>query len=333
MPDLLLTGAGFSRNWGGWLANEVFEYLLGCPEITADILAELWRSKSGGLDFESTLHELRTTAKKLKDRRSEDNVRTFEQMLEGMFNSMNNGFKRIEFNPAFDSLTIGGSPDYIRRFLCHFDAIFTLNQDCLLELKYGPENLRQLSDGRWRDLHLPGIEPLRIGGSLVAAPGLFQPSGTPCQVEASRQPYFKLHGSCNWRDGNSTVLIMGGNKGADIDRHPLLRSYKEHFFRLVCRSDTRLVIIGYSFRDEHINDILGQAAAAGAKFFIIDTRGIDVLSSARDLLTPTTGRSFHDAVFRNVAGASRRELEGTFSTDEVERSKITRFLTRLGPGA
>jgi hypothetical protein len=126
---------------------------------------------------------------------------------------------------------------------------------------------------------------------------------------------------------------MGGNKGADIDRHPLLRSYKEHFFRLVCRSDTRLVIIGYSFRDEHINDILGQAAAAGAKFFIIDTRGIDVLSSARDLLTPTTGRSFHDAVFRNVAGASRRELEGTFSTDEVERSKITRFLTRLGPGA
>jgi hypothetical protein len=33
MPYYLLTGAGFSRNWGGWLANEAFEYLLGAPEI------------------------------------------------------------------------------------------------------------------------------------------------------------------------------------------------------------------------------------------------------------------------------------------------------------
>jgi len=30
---LFLTGAGFSRNWGGWLANEAFEYLLACPEV------------------------------------------------------------------------------------------------------------------------------------------------------------------------------------------------------------------------------------------------------------------------------------------------------------
>jgi hypothetical protein len=33
MPHYLLTGAGFSRNWGGWLANEAFEHLLGAPEI------------------------------------------------------------------------------------------------------------------------------------------------------------------------------------------------------------------------------------------------------------------------------------------------------------
>ena len=28
MPNLLLIGAGFSRNWGGWLATEAFEHLL-----------------------------------------------------------------------------------------------------------------------------------------------------------------------------------------------------------------------------------------------------------------------------------------------------------------
>jgi hypothetical protein len=27
MPHILLTGAGFSRNWGGFLATEAFEFL------------------------------------------------------------------------------------------------------------------------------------------------------------------------------------------------------------------------------------------------------------------------------------------------------------------
>lgn len=36
MQHYLLTGAGFSANWGGWVASEAFEYLLGCPEILAD---------------------------------------------------------------------------------------------------------------------------------------------------------------------------------------------------------------------------------------------------------------------------------------------------------
>jgi hypothetical protein len=60
MPDFFLTGAGFSRNWGGWLADEVFEYLLGCPEITPEIVTRLWKSKNSGLGFENTLQELRT---------------------------------------------------------------------------------------------------------------------------------------------------------------------------------------------------------------------------------------------------------------------------------
>lgn len=29
MTNILFTDAGFSRNWGGWLADEAFEYLLG----------------------------------------------------------------------------------------------------------------------------------------------------------------------------------------------------------------------------------------------------------------------------------------------------------------
>jgi hypothetical protein len=59
MRYLLLTGAGFSRNWGGWLADEAFEYLLGCAEITPFIRSQLWKTKGLKLGFEDTLRELR----------------------------------------------------------------------------------------------------------------------------------------------------------------------------------------------------------------------------------------------------------------------------------
>ena len=58
MAHVLLTGAGFSRNWGGWLANEAFEYLIGSPEIDDNLRQLLWTHKTRGGGFEDTLAEL-----------------------------------------------------------------------------------------------------------------------------------------------------------------------------------------------------------------------------------------------------------------------------------
>jgi hypothetical protein len=59
MPHYLLTGAGFSANWGGWVASEAFEYLLGTPEIMADtqLRDPLWKYQAAG-GFEDALAEL-----------------------------------------------------------------------------------------------------------------------------------------------------------------------------------------------------------------------------------------------------------------------------------
>lgn len=56
MTRVLLLGAGFSRNWGGWLASEAFEYLLGCPEVAARPLLRdmLWQCQGKG-GFEAAL--------------------------------------------------------------------------------------------------------------------------------------------------------------------------------------------------------------------------------------------------------------------------------------
>ncbi len=51
----LLTGAGFTRNWGGWLADEAFEYLLGAPEVDKYLRDVLWQAKLHGEGFEGAL--------------------------------------------------------------------------------------------------------------------------------------------------------------------------------------------------------------------------------------------------------------------------------------
>ena len=65
--NLLLTGAGFSRNWGGWLASEAFEYLLGAPEIDDELRRVLLTDKLKGRGFEDTLADLQATFKSFRD--------------------------------------------------------------------------------------------------------------------------------------------------------------------------------------------------------------------------------------------------------------------------
>jgi hypothetical protein len=122
---------------------------------------------------------------------------------------------------------------------------------------------------------------------------------------------------------------MGGNKGPDIQKHWLLRNYRDQFTHFISQKNTRLLIIGYSFSDTHINEIIENAAKSGAKIFIIDINGIDVLDNAPRNSNEVL--AFKDRIFSSIAGGSRRTLRSTFSTDHVERAKIMRFLTRLGP--
>ena len=66
MPHILLTGAGFSKNWGGWLAKDAFEYLLGCP-IDASIRSLLLRYRQNG-GFEKALDDLQAKGREIVGR-------------------------------------------------------------------------------------------------------------------------------------------------------------------------------------------------------------------------------------------------------------------------
>jgi SIR2-like domain len=323
MGIFLLTGAGFSRNWGGWLADEAFEYLLGCAELLPHHRNLLWKHRGKG-GFESVLQELRDDYIKSPGAHSARPLEEFDKLLMGMFYSMNNGFGNFEpvKNPG-----LGPQPTFMRDFLCKFDAIFTLNQDTLLEQKYINGDIREGSQGKLLGAQSPGLLQETMAGQPYGHPGLFRPADPPYSVPPRIQPYFKLHGSSHWRALNGmTVLIMAENKGTQIDGVALLDWYRTEFRKRLSQPDAKLMIIGYSFRDPHINEILSACVKTGPKLFIIDPSGLGVLDTASKIVGHDLLDDFRDA----IDGGSRRPFPASVTTDEIELRKIQRFFPLFG---
>jgi len=151
------------------------------------------------------------------------------------------------------------------------------------------------------------------------------PSGPDPQAE--KQPFIKLHGSSNWSDdrGNQ-LLVMGGNEPSLISRYPILKWNHEQFKTYLSYADTRLMVIGYSFGDAHINHAIIESSTnnKSIQIFIIDLLGLDVIDENRRHPMYTPG-ALVSALKDRVIGASRRSLREIFGNDRVEHAKVMRF--------
>ena len=322
MTRILLTGAGFSRNWGGWLASEAFEYLLGCA-ISPEVRLRLWTSKNRGGGFEETLADLQAEFSHSRDPNVGAMVDALTSALLGMFNEMDKGFYNTKFEPQNERIYQLGE------FLLQFDAIFSLNQDLLLERHYLNGDIGLSPTRAWIGWQIPGVKLLEPGHQLLD-PNLAMrtPMAEPFRLEPSRQPYFKLHGSSNWvREPGGRVIILGGNKAAGIAQEPLLRWYHEQFVARLQEDNCKLMVIGYSFGDRHINDAIMEAADLGRLgLFIVDPEGVDVLDKQKRIAIRSP-QPLKERLDPRIVGASQRSLSSTFGHDRVEHAKLLRFLT------
>ncbi len=277
MTHLLLLGAGFSRNYGGWLADELTGDIMGRVADDTELLNCL-RSQNG---VESALETVRSSYE--RDRSNRD----YQKRLFKLQDAIQQSF--AEMNAAFEargSMEFQHDPArYVQTFLARFDLIFTLNQDLLLERLYKPQDVNQYSGREWRGFDLPGM-------SYVAKDGdqdeMWIPTAgaTASDPRPSCQPVVKLHGSVKWLDIDDRpsprpaewMLIMGTNKAPAIDRHEVLRRYFERFEKELAQPGTRLMVIGYSFRDTHINSAIVNAGP-GLETFIVDPTGRKVLET------------------------------------------------------
>lgn len=307
MTFILLTGAGFSFNWGGPLASGVFDKLLGDQDLDEHTRRLLIEADGKG-GFEKVLVDLDSS----KDPEDKKRHSALVTSIVGLFNFLNGNFTRQKFE--FED-----PPDTrysVHSFLNRFDAIFTLNQDALLEIHY----THVVMNSRWGRADTPGLKRLGqfpISGAIQDRYAMMEPNPSEFKLSSSIQPYIKLHGSVNWKEGSSGgyMLIMGGGKSAAIDRFEILKWYHREFRQMLMRPAARLMVIGYSFADEHINDAILDGLAANLKLFIVDPSGHKVLDNDPRFV-PFKGR---------LIGVSRLSLRDTFGGNRPENQHLSTF--------
>lgn len=324
MRTALLIGAGFSKNWGGWLAKEAFEYLLGCNEIQNDnnLLNLLWALQKEG--FESVLASLRRENELFPSDLTRSRLRSFQKAVTGMFDEMNSGFTHITDWDHNLNLT--------RHFLSKFDSIFSLNQDLLLEQHYMNDNVMLLSQGlkSWGGAYLPGMKALTPNERNLSKTFLYPDYKNNFKLESKMQPIIKLHGSSNWAsEQGDNLLILGGDKESQLSKFDILNWYFD-LFNKELNSISKLMIIGYGFQDQHINTAIQYAVSANnLKIFVISPDGPEQALMMNK--SKQSNQIPHDTplegMFRSaLIGASRAPIRETFKNlNSAEYNKVCKF--------
>jgi phosphatidylserine/phosphatidylglycerophosphate/cardiolipin synthase-like enzyme len=79
---------------------------------------------------------------------------------------------------------------------------------------------------------------------------------------------------------------MGGAKVREIGQTPILNWYAKVFEETLTAANSKLMIVGYGFRDEHINAAIARAVERGLRLFIIAPEGAELARR----LNPTRAR-------------------------------------------
>ena len=340
MKYILLLGAGFSHNWGGWLASEAFEYLLGCPEIQKDQRLKdlMWKHQDTG-GFEGAIEQVQRDHILVASSETARRLQGLQAAVSRMFADMNKAFLGLEYRD-WEFLTGNNDKPHEKRvstFLGKFDAIFSLNQDVLIERQYHGDDRAFIHHPRFSNgPSLPGMQhhlqsgrPGRVGWAHDTWTPMMESEEQRFTVKPDTQPFFKLHGSSNWRrSSGDDLLVVGGNKLGEIRFNPILSWYHEQFENYLCAPDTRLMVIGYGFRDQHINEVIQEGVTEGMTFFVVDPRGSNLAASiGRQPVGSIQGPPTElEVAFKSgLIGASRRSLRSIFSSDDVEFGKVQSF--------
>jgi hypothetical protein len=198
---------------------------------------------------------------------------------------------------------------------------FTLNQDLFVERQWGHP-----SPGAPRFHSTFPTQPL-METDFVTLPkddvdflierGLSNHSGIH---------YIKLHGSYGWRTSSgSNQMVIGANKASLIKKEPLLNAYQTLFRLVIEENNKKVLIIGYGFRDQHINQMLLKGVEDhGLKIYIITTVPPDAFKSQLE-----HGHYYVKNIFSGISGYFQHTLLEIFPGNQQETVHFRQLINSL----
>lgn len=265
----MLTAAGFTKNFGGFLAKEMWDKIFNCPEVQdrPNLKNLLWNN----FDYESIYHNVLDG-----DYSNEEKVAINTAIFEA--------YKKLdhiacEYIPAIEASRasiLSGAKNLIKHFTRNFNQInyfFTLNQDLFVERLFSDINKPIASPGIKRIVN-PGMHsrlPLNDADFITTPNQKEINTKSANNLSKNEFHYVKLHGSFGWKSSDgSNKMVIGKNKYNQIIKEPLLSWYFELFEQVLFQEEIKLMIIGYGFHDDHINIVIEKSIEKyGAKLFII----------------------------------------------------------------
>lgn len=278
---VLLLGAGFTANFGAPVSSQVWNDLFNYPAIQKNVKlrSALKRYQENG-DFEGFFEEIVYGVNSTE----EEKIIVATAVIEI--------YKRI--NAHTESMMIHGNSSGVcfQKLMCFLKRfsnmeqgkgfIFTLNQDLFLE-KLANKYLRK--DKRFSDffiaypaINVPYVDP-QWKSQLPSKEWLDNWLSKPnlrgnLHVPRKFPLYVKLHGSSGWihDNGKTSIPVIGKNKSKQILQEPLLNWYVKLFEQTLDEA-VDIWVIGYSFSDKHINEILmGSMQKHRSSLYVIDTK-------------------------------------------------------------
>lgn len=266
--SILLTGAGFTKSFKGYLASEMWALIFNHPDIVRH--PRLRQYLLENFDYEEVWDRI-------------------EHNEEGFLAEERRAYV-VALENAYEHLHIAtcGSLQsdvckYCRFLLSRFGRveqdeiglIFTLNHDLLLEQHFSQDNIRISIPGLHDSTWFRGKKLEKHDAQSVKLPKEDEVAKLDERFWSTKNQqlaYIKLHGSLGWKSTYGyDSRIVGTTKASAIDHEPLLKWNFSVLKKALHAGDRNLLIIGYGFRDPHINQVIADGILKhGLKMFIVN---------------------------------------------------------------
>lgn len=310
---ILLTGAGFTHNFGTPLASSIWSIIFNNVNIQiSEPLRDLLINDKD-FDYENIYHTVNNSdSYTLKDK----------EIIATAIKKAYLYIDNIVQNPSCVSTATQVENHIIKRFKS--SCIFTLNQDLFVE--------RQLHKFPDTKIILPGAASKILG--KASSNDKFEEAADVSLIENKKFTkwdkvgknrdnilYIKLHGSFDWRDKKKqSIMVIGRDKEEEIKRHSLLQSYLDKFKKILNENKIKILIIGYGFNDQHINRVLSDAS--NLDIYIIDPT--DTRKWFEDIKKKS---EFGESIIKKIRGYFPETLENIFPNNDFLNNDTVQWLT------